>query len=57
MSSNSSSSSVVATSGMSMGATLAVVISWGLNHSIGWAILHGVFGWFYVIYHWWIGVY
>lgn len=35
----------------SYGLTLgAVVISWSLNHSIWWAILHGIFSWFYVIY-------
>jgi hypothetical protein len=34
----------------SMGASLAIVISYNLNHSIGWAIWHGVLCWFYVIY-------
>jgi hypothetical protein len=29
---------------------VSVAISWSINHSILWAILHGVFGWFYVIY-------
>lgn len=38
------------TSGIGIGTVLAVIISWGLNHSILWAILHGIFGWFYVIY-------
>jgi hypothetical protein len=28
-----------------------VAISWSLNKSIIWAIVHGFFGWFYVIYH------
>ncbi|WP_202912304.1 hypothetical protein [Sphingobacterium olei] len=27
-----------------------VVTSWDRNKSILWAILHGIFGWFYVIY-------
>ena len=33
-----------------IGTMIAVVISWTVNHSIGWAILHGILGWFYVIY-------
>jgi len=33
------------------GAVIAVVISWSLYKSIWWAILHGIFGWFYVIYY------
>ena len=37
--------------GLSMGAALAMAISWGVNKSILWAILHGVFSWFYVIYY------
>ena len=39
------------------GQILAMIISWGLEHSIGWAIWHGMLGWIYVIYHWIIGVY
>jgi hypothetical protein len=38
------------TYGMSLGGTIAVVASWSINHSILWAILHGFFGWFYVLY-------
>jgi hypothetical protein len=34
----------------SIGATLAVVLSYSINKSILWAILHGIFSWFYVIY-------
>ena len=37
-------------SGISLGAVLAVVCSWSVNHSILWAIIHAIFGWFYVIY-------
>lgn len=37
-------------SGVGIGCILAVVISYTLNKSILWAILHGIFGWFYVIY-------
>ena len=34
-----------------LGAIIAVVISWSANGSILWAILHGIFGWFYVLYY------
>jgi len=34
-----------------MGAALAIAISWSKNGSILWAILHGIFSWFYVIYY------
>jgi hypothetical protein len=34
-----------------IGMATSVTISWGLNHSILWALLHGTIGWFYVIYY------
>jgi hypothetical protein len=34
-----------------IGTALAVVISWSVNQSILWAMLHGFFGWFYVLYY------
>ena len=37
--------------GLSFGSALAMVISYVTWHSIGWAILHGIFGWAYVIYY------
>ena len=37
--------------GISFGSALAIVISWSQNHSILWAIVHGVLSWFYVIYY------
>ena len=37
--------------GIGFGTALAMVISYVQWHSIGWAILHGVFGWAYVIYY------
>jgi hypothetical protein len=40
-----------ARAGLTMGSTLAMVISWSENHSILWAIIHGVLSWLYVIYH------
>jgi hypothetical protein len=39
-----------ASSGITFGCALAITISWSVNHSILWAIIHGVFSWFYVIY-------
>lgn len=29
---------------------LACIISWTTWHSIPWAIVHGIFSWFYIIY-------
>ena len=39
------------TTGVSFGSALAMVISYTAWHSIGWAILHGIFGWIYVLYY------
>jgi hypothetical protein len=36
--------------GVSFGSALAIAISWSVHHSILWAIIHGIFSWFYVIY-------
>jgi hypothetical protein len=41
----------VAKSGVGMGSALAMVISWSLHKSLVWAIVHGIFGWFYVVYY------
>lgn len=38
-------------SGITFGCALAIAISWGVNHSILWACLHGFFSWLYVIYY------
>ncbi len=40
-----------ARAGIGLGSAIAVAVSWSLNKSILWAIIHGVFGWFYVIYY------
>ncbi|MBI3872769.1 MAG: hypothetical protein HY304_06810 [candidate division Zixibacteria bacterium] len=37
--------------GIGLGQAIAVAISWSVNHSLVWVILHGLFGWFYVIYY------
>ncbi len=40
-----------AKAGIGFGSALAMSISWSLHKSIIWAIIHGVFSWFYVIYY------
>lgn len=40
-----------ARAGISFGCALAIAISWSLNKSILWAILHGICSWLYVIYY------
>jgi len=37
--------------GIGFGSALAITISWSANKSILWAIIHGFFSWFYVIYY------
>ncbi|MFB3777517.1 MAG: hypothetical protein ACE141_07890 [Bryobacteraceae bacterium] len=39
-----------AKSGITFGSALAIAISWSVNKSIVWAIIHGLLGWVYVIY-------
>jgi hypothetical protein len=57
MSQSSSSNGWV---GVGAGYVLAVTISYSTHHHIGWAMLHGFFGWFYVLYYYlsgsWQGV-
>lgn len=33
------------------GAIFAIVLSWTKWHLFWWAVLHGIFGWIYVIYY------
>lgn len=44
------STTIVTQSGIGLGSVVAVVCSWDRNRSILWAILAGIFSWFYVIY-------
>ncbi|MBQ8333688.1 MAG: helix-turn-helix transcriptional regulator [Clostridia bacterium] len=37
--------------GIGFGSALAMVVSYTAWESIGWAVLHGLFGWAYVIYY------
>ena len=36
--------------GLSFGSALAIAVSYTTHQSILWAIHHGIFGWFYVVY-------
>lgn len=38
-------------SGVGFGSALAIAISFSAHKSVLWAIIHGVFGWFYVAYY------
>jgi hypothetical protein len=40
----------VVKSGVGFGSALAMVISYTAYKSVLWAIIHGLFGWFYVVY-------
>jgi hypothetical protein len=40
----------VVKSGITFGTALAMAISFHVNQSVLWAIVHGIFSWFYVIY-------
>ena len=39
-----------------LGIALATVISYSTYNSVGWALLHGIFNWFYVVYALWYGI-
>ena len=43
-------STMIVHNGIGLGSVIAVVCSWDRNRSILWAILAGLFSWFYVIY-------
>ncbi|MGM0834721.1 MAG: hypothetical protein ACQEV7_01105 [Bacillota bacterium] len=38
-------------SAITFGSALAITISWSIHKSVLWAIIHGFFSWFYVIYY------
>jgi hypothetical protein len=40
-----------AKAGIGFGTALAITISWSVNKSIVWAIIHGLLSWLYVIYY------
>jgi|TARA_Y100001949_G_scaffold155515_1_gene143808 hypothetical protein len=37
--------------GITFGTALAIAISFSMNKSVFWAIIHGLFSWLYVIYY------
>lgn len=37
-------------SSFGLGSIIAVLLSWDKNKSIGWAMLHGILSWFYIVY-------
>jgi hypothetical protein len=41
----------VVRTGIGLGSAIAVTISWSLHKSLLWVIIHGILGWFYVIYY------
>ncbi len=50
-SSGNHTTNVTVGSGIGIGTIIAIVASWSRNHSVLWAIVHGMFGWLYVIYY------
>jgi len=48
MSTNTQSSG--GSAGVGFGAVIAIILSWSINHSVWWCLLHGFFGWFYILY-------
>ncbi len=38
--------------GLGLGTFIAAYLSYVKWHSLGWLVLHGIFGWFYVLYYW-----
>lgn len=48
--SQSTATNTVIKNGVGLGSVIAVVASWDRNKSILWAIIHGIFGWLYVLY-------
>lgn len=49
--SSHSTAKSAAKTGISFGSALAMVISFTTWKSVGWAIIHGLLGWGYVIYY------
>ena len=52
-------SSDAAKAGIGFGTALAIAISWSANHSILWAIIHGILSWVYcprVLGQWFDGI-
>ncbi len=40
----------VSSGGIGIGTVIAVVWSWATWHSVLWCVVHGMFGWLYILY-------
>ena len=49
-SSEEQSSHSAASGGVGLGSVLAFIVSYCTWHSIGWGIVHAIFGWAYLLY-------
>lgn len=38
-------------SGITLGAVIACILSWSVNHSVLWCIVHALLSWVYVVYY------
>ena len=38
-------------SGITFGTALGMAISFNVNHSVLWAMIHGILSWIYVVYY------
>jgi len=47
---NNKSGHVATSSGVGLGSILAFIVSYATWHSIGWGIVHFIFGWAYLLY-------
>ena len=45
------SAPVIAKAGIGFGTALAIAISWSVNKSLLWAVIHGLLSWIYVVYY------
>lgn len=43
--------SASASGGISLGSVVAGILSWMKWHSVGYAIIHAICGWLYVVYY------
>lgn len=43
-------STTIIEKGVGLGTVIAVVTSWSRNHSVVWAVFHGLCSWLYVVY-------
>jgi hypothetical protein len=41
----------VVTNGFTLGSLVAVALSAGANHSVAWAVVHGLLSWAYVFFY------